>query len=629
MSFIYEPNADWIQESHIYKFWKSQGNIDLFSFRKFCAENTESFWKKALEDMNLHWTEKPKKILSEGLPFPRWAEGGRLSIVENCIDRHLSTKSNKTALIFEADEPGNSHTWTFQDLARESSYIAHILKEAGAQAGDRVALLMPMSLEMVASFFGVLRAGLSLIPVFSGYGAEAIQTRLNDAEVKFVFVQKKTTRRGKEVPVAKTLESILPACPSLKKVFYLDREEFLKGHHSTAFFPAVPFDAEAECLLLYTSGTTGKPKACVHTSFGVLATTGKEHRYSFDVKESDRFFWYTDIGWMMGPWELFGALQYGATVVLFEGTPDYPDSDRIWNILKDHRVTHFGISPTAIRVLKKAETGLLQKLEFDSLRILGSTGEPWDEESWIWFFENVGKRKTPIINISGGTEIMGCLLSPDPLSPLKPASLAQPALGVRAEVWNENGEALEKGLGHLVCLSPIPSMTKAFLGSRERYLQTYFEKFGEKVWYHGDWAFVDDEGQWFLRGRSDDTIKIAGKRVGPNEFESALMQDPRVAESAAVGIPHDIKGECVYCFVVLKKPDQDKNEQTRLELKEILSRTMGKALAPDKILFVEALPKTRSGKILRGVIRRIILNESYDSSAAENPSALEAVKRAC
>lgn len=622
----YQPRAPWIQDSHLAKLISrtaSQNVDDLFMRAR---KDVKWFWKEALDDIDLKFTKPYSELLASGLPWPKWAVGGELSIAENCIDRHLAKNARKPALIFESDLPGASHTWTFEDLARESSYVTAELRKKGAQIGDRAALLMPMSLEMVAAFFGILRAGLTVIPIFSGYGAEAIASRLQDADVKFVFIQDKTTRRGKEIPVRSTLESILPSCPSVQHIFELKREDFHRGH-ACPIVPSVSRPAESECMFLYTSGTTGKPKACVHTPFGVLATTGKELRYAFDVRKDDRFFWYTDIGWMMGPWELFGVLQYGATVVLYEGVPDFPYADRLWNILKDHKVTHLGISPTAVRVLKKNETGFLKNQSFEHLRVLGSTGEPWDEETWIWFFENVGKKKCPIINISGGTEVMGCLLMPHPLASLKPATLSGPALGVDAQTWSEDGKPLTEGLGHLVCLSPIPSMTKGFLHSPEKYLATYFEKFGEKTWYHGDWAFIDKDGFWFLRGRSDDTIKIAGKRVGPNEFESALMTDARVAEASAIGVPHEIKGESVHCFVVLKSKPEDL-EKVRKELKTVIQNAMGKAMSPEAVFFVESLPKTRSGKILRGLIRKIRLGETYDEAAVENPASLEAIKKA-
>lgn len=626
-TFIYEPKAPWIQSSHIQNFIHQHKLRDFSELLHKSQEDVEWFWTAALKDMNLEFSQPYESLLQGGLPWPRWAVGGKLNPTELCIDRHLSSRANQTAIDFEADEEGQSQSWTFQDLARESSYVCRLLKEAGAQPGDRAALLMPMSLEMCASFFGIWRAGLTIIPIFSGYGEEAILARLQDASVKFVFVQSRTTRRGKEIPVAETARRLAAQCSSVKKVFEFDREDFLKGHRSQEILPSHDFEAEDECLILYTSGTTGKPKGCVHTPFGVLATTGKELRYAFDVKESDRFFWYTDIGWMMGPWELIGCLQFGAAVVLYEGVPNFPDSDRLWRILKRYRVTHLGISPTAVRVLKKEETGFLSSTEFPDLRILGSTGEPWDEESWLWYFRQVGRERCPIINISGGTEIMGCLLSPTPLHPLKPTSLASPGLGVKLGIWSEEGQEVSSGIGHLVCLTPLPSMTKGFLNSRERYLETYFSKFGPNVWYHGDWAFRDEDGLWFLKGRSDDTIKVAGKRVGPNEFESALMEDPRVQESAAVGIPHEIKGEGVYCFVVMKAAEASSQEELETSLKLLVQKKMGKALAPERIIFCQALPKTRSGKILRSLLKKLVLKEDVDASAAENPESLQSIQK--
>lgn len=624
--WIYEPRAKWVKDSRLQSFL-NRLSLSYPQLLEKSQKEVAWFWSEALKELGLTWETKPKEMLVKGLPFPEWAAGGRLSIAENCIDRHARENPNSVAAIFESDEPGKASQWTFSDLARESSFIAKELLEAGAKPGDRAALLMPMSPEMLASFFGVLRAGLTLVPIFSGYGREAILTRLRDSNARFAFVQKTTTRKGKEIPVAAGLQEVQKECPSLQKVFVLDRQEFLEGHQNTEFVEPVVKEAEDECMLLYTSGTTGNPKGCVHTVFGVLATCGKELGFAFDVKSEDRFFWYTDIGWMMGPWELFGALQLGATTILYEGVPDYPTADRLWEIVRDHKVTHLGISPTAVRVLKKKGSQLLDSDPFPELRILGSTGEPWDEETYLWFFNAVGKKRCPIINISGGTEIMGCLLSPNPLSPLKPTSLYGPGLGVDARIWDEEGNEINEGIGHLVCLSPLPSMTKGFLGSKERYLRTYFEKFGEKVWYHGDWAMKDSDGLWFLKGRSDDTIKVAGKRVGPNEYESALMEDKRVQEVAAVGIPHEIKGEGVFCYVVLKKEEKD-IDRVRKELHQLASERMGKALQPEQILFTQSLPKTRSGKILRGLIRKQKIGEAFDSSSAENPDSLEDIQKA-
>lgn len=624
MSFIYEPKADWINESHCARLLKRSAVQNIHELRSKAASETEWFWKDLLQDAKIEFRQQYSSLLTGGLPWPKWAVNGKLSVVEHCIDRH---PQDKQAVVFESDEPGKTQTWTYGDLKRESTYIAELLHQKGAKAGDRIALVMPMSLEMLACFFGVLRAKMTVIPIFSGYGPEAIQARLQDAEVKFVFVQEKTTRRAKEVPVLEKVKSLAANCPSLKEVIVTKREEFWSGDHQPESELDGVYGSEDECMLLYTSGTTGKPKACVHTPFGVLATTAKEHRYAFDVKAEDTFFWYTDIGWMMGPWELFGALQAGAKVVLFEGVPDFPTPDRIWKILEEHKVSQFGISPTAVRVLKKSDSDFLKSLDLTHLRILGSTGEPWDEDSWTWFFNNVGKSRCPIINISGGTEVMGCLLSPTPLDPLKPTTLAGPALGVNAQIWNEDGQQIKEGIGHLVCLSPLPSMTKGFLNNPQRYLDTYFSKFGENVWFHGDWALQDEDGAWFLKGRSDDTIKVAGKRVGPNEYESALMEDQRVLEVAAVGVPHEVKGEGVHCFVVLKN-SADQSDQIISDLMDKISSKMGKALKPERIIFAPALPKTRSGKILRSIIRKISMGEDVDDSAVEDPRVLTQIKKA-
>ncbi|MDB5037086.1 MAG: AMP-dependent synthetase [Bacteriovoracaceae bacterium] len=399
---VYEPRAKWTQDSFVAKFIEKAGCKDFPSLLLKSQKDPEWFWELALKDMGLQFRTPYKKLLAEGLPWPKWALGGEISVVENCIDRHLKDHGSDTALIFEADKPGESVSWTFNDLARESHFIAEELKKKGAQKGDRAALLMPMSLEMAAAFFGILRAGLTVVPIFSGYGAEAISSRLEDSKARFIFVQEKTTRRGKEIPVRSTLDEALKTSPSIEHTLILKRADFIsQNHQASSSYHSVASPAESPVLLLYTSGTTGKPKACVHTSFGVLATTGKELRYTFDVKRSDRFFWYTDIGWMMGPWELFGVLQYGAAVVLFEGVPDFPEPDRLWKIIDDHQITHLGIAPTAIRVLKKAGDSFVEKHSLKSLRILGSSGETWDEESWKWFFEKVGKTKCPIMNMSG------------------------------------------------------------------------------------------------------------------------------------------------------------------------------------------------------------------------------------
>jgi acetyl-CoA synthetase len=483
--------------------------------------------------------------------------------------------------------------------------------------------------------------GAVAVPVFSAFGADALAVRLKDAGAKVLFTADGGYRRGQAVPILPAAQQAAQAAPALQHLVVLRRTgaavtlapgRDLWWHERVS--PRAPdehtaeLDAEARSLLLYTSGTTGRPKGTVHTHAGCLATMTKEVGYAFDVRPGDRFFWLTDIGWMMGPWEMIGVLALGATLVLFEGAPNWPRNDRLFEIVEKHRVTHLGVAPTAVRLLRRSGEEPSQGHDLSSLRILGSTGEPWDPESWSWFFERVGGRRCPLVNISGGTEMVGCLLSPLPITPLKPTTLWGPGLGMDVDVVDEQGRSVRGQVGHLVLRQPAPSLTKSFLHDDARYLATYFERFGPEVWYHGDWALVDEEGFWFLHGRSDDTIKVAGKRTGPAEVEAAVIAHPAASEAAAVGVPDDLKGEALVVFVVVKKGVQE-SEALRAELAEAIATSLGKTLRPKALRFLDALPKTRSGKILRRAIRATWLGEPPgDLGTLENPDAVAAVTSA-
>jgi len=395
----------------------------------------------------------------------------------------------------------------------------------------------------------------------------------------------------------------------------------------SAIFETVIASAEDHCLILYTSGTTGNPKGCIHTHAGALAQIGKELRYALDLRPEDVVLWMTDIGWMMVPWEMIGVALHGATMVLFEGAPDYPDPDRLWKTIAAHRVSVLGMAPTGVRLLMRYGTEPLDGCDLSSLRILGSTGEPWDPESYLWYFEHAGGARCPVINISGGTEIIGCLLFPTVVTPLKPCTLYGPAPGMDVDVFDDAGKPVRGGIGHLVCKQPAPSMTKGFLNDPQRYLDTYFSRW-PGVWYHGDWAHVDAEGFWFLHGRSDDTINIAAKRVGPAEFEAPLNAHPAVTEAAAIGVPSALKGEEAVCFVVLH-PGRAPSEALRAELSAAVVQAMGKSFKPADVRFVRMLPKTRSAKILRSLIRRLYLGEEPgDLGSLENQESLDAIRAA-
>ena len=595
----WRPGREHLEDSRVARFARARGLPDAAALHAWSIADVARFWDHALEDLGTSWYVRYGKTLdlSDGFPWARWFVGGKTNLVLNCLDRHAAGRAADAEALVAESEDGSVARWTYRTLRDDVGRTAAVLRRLGVRAGDRVGIYLPMVGEVVVALFACFQVGAVAVPVFSAFGPEALAVRLRDAGAVALFTADFGWRRGKRVDLKAA------AAPDL-------RTEVL--------------DAEAPSMVLYTSGTTGKPKGTVHTHAGCLATMTKELGYAFDVRPGDRFFWLTDVGWMMGPWEMIGVTALGATLLVYEGAPNWPEPDRLFALAAKHRVTHLGVAPTAVRVLRRAGDDLPARHDLSSLRILGSTGEPWDPDSWEWFFTRVGGERCPVMNISGGTELVGCLLSPLPITPLKATSLGMPGLGMDVDVFDEEGRSIRGGIGHLVCKQPAPSMTKGFLGDRERYLETYFERF-PGVWYHGDWAHVDAEGFWFLHGRSDDTIKVAGKRVGPAEVEAAAVSHPAASEAAAVGVPDEVKGESVVLFVVLR-PGKAESEALRDDVSRAVETALGKTLRPKAVRFVDALPKTRSGKIVRGVIRRRFLGEPVgDLASVENPDAVEAI----
>ena len=639
---IWSPSESLIRKSYVSSLMEKLKAKDRKSLWEISVKDLPGFWDTAMKDMGVEWYTPYSQVLddSKGLPWCEWFVGGKTNLALNCVDRHQSgAQKNKIALLWEGDD-GEVREFTYEAFGKAVNQAANGLKSLGVEAGDCVGILMPMVPEVVIQLFACFKVGAVAIPIFSGFGVEAIRGRLSESKAKVLFTSDIALRRGKPISVKETADASTDGLPHLAhRVVYRrgkdncpwdDKKdiwwhEWMSKQSDTC--ETAKLSAEAKSMIIFTSGTTGKPKGAQHTHAGCLATVGKEMRYTFNVDSDSRFFWFTDIGWMMGPWEMIGVTMFGGTLMLFEGAPNYPTASRLWEVIERHKITHLGISPTAIRLLMKSGDEAVSPYSMSSLQMLGSTGETWDPQSYEWFFEKVGKRRCPIMNISGGTEIMGCLLTPLPLDELKPCSLGGPGLGVDLDIFDENGKPVRGQVGHLVCKQPIPSMTKSFLGNDERYLNTYFGRW-EGVWYHGDWARVDDSGQWFLHGRSDDTMNIAGKRVGPNDFEAALMQHAAVAESAAIGVPDDLKGEACVCYVTLK-PDHEPSESLRDELKATVINVVGKSLAPREIRFAEQLPKTRSAKIVRAMIRKVYLGEPLgDTGSVENTAALDAVRNA-
>jgi len=642
---VWEPRPEWIAASNLRRFMDRHGIGSLDELQARSVDDPEWFWPAVLEDLDIRFYRPYTHILdlSEGPAFPRWCVGGQLNIVHNLLDKWQETDAaERIALRWEGEE-GTLRTLTYAGLHAEVCRCARALQSLGFQQGDVAALFMPMTPELVIAFLAVIKLGGIVLPLFSGYGAEAVRTRIRDAEARFLFTSDGFYRRGQPVYLKPVADEALADCPSVQHVIVYRRMEadnvpvtMRPGrdhwwHELVWPQPAeaetVHTDAEDVLMVIYTSGTTGRPKGAVHTHCGFPVKAAQDMYQCMDLKPGETMYWVTDMGWMMGPWLVFGTLLIGATMVLYDGAPDYPDVDRLWGLVEQHRVTHLGISPTLIRALRPHGPEPIRRHDLSSLRAVGSTGSPWDPESWLWCFEHVLGREKPILNYSGGTEISGGILCGNFFRPLKPCAFSDPVPGMAADVVDEQGRPVREAVGELVIRKPWIGMTRGFWRDRERYLDTYWRRL-EGLWVHGDFAAIDRDGLWYILGRSDDTIKVAGKRLGPAEVEAILNAHEAVAESAAIGVPHEVKGEEVVAFVVLK-PGFSPSEALRQELMERVVAALGKPLKPREIRFTTALPKTRNAKIMRRVIRAAYLGQDPgDVSSLEDPAAVEAIRQA-
>ncbi len=586
------------------------GFEDLQSFLDWSVAEPESFWDECTKECGIRWFQPYTHVLddSRGPQWSQWFVNGTTNIAYNCLDGHQGL-----AIVAETED-GSATEVTFDELRDETSRLASYLLSLGLESGDRVALVMPMTPGVVAILYACFRLGLVVVPIFSGFGEQAIWTRLADSGARLVITVESIARRGKTVAVhSKVAEAIKRGTNVQNVVLYS-----WGALGTIRDIPDAELPSEAVAFILYTSGTTGKPKGVVHTHAGCLAQMAKEIFFAFDHKPEDRFWWLSDIGWMMGPWKIIGNHTLGGTIFLYDGAPDYPSPDRLWQMLERHRITTFGISPTAIRLLMKDSKP--ERFALKALRILGSTGEPWDDTSWQWFFEEVGGSRCPIINISGGTEIVGSFLTCLPVQPLKPCSLGQPAPGIATDIVDENGVSVRGQMGYLVCKKPCPSMTRGVWNNSQRYLDTYWSRF-PGWWNHGDWASTDEDGVWYVHGRADESMNVAGRKVGPAEIEEALIEHPAVTEAAVIGVPDSVKGEGIVAFVVLQR------QVDQRDLTAHVVKTMGPTFRPNAIEIVAELPKTQSGKIVRRLIRQRYLGEPLgDSSTVANPAALDLIR---
>lgn len=644
-SIAWTPSEDVIARAQLTRFIHF---CDLSSFDELQRRSTENvawFTERLIEFLGIKFDEPFSQIvdLSRGIEWPQWCVGGQLNITKSCLDAWAEddATAHQPAVIWEGEE-GETRTLSYQELLDEVSICAAGLRACGLQKGDAIGLHLPMVPETVIALLAINRIGAIAVPLFSGYGSSAIESRLKDVGAKAIFTCDGFPRRGKNVAAKLTADEAVANLPDIVRVFvvrrtnetvpmhigrdiYFDQLMETGAKNSRLKFSEAT-SAEDPLIAIYTSGTTGKPKGILHTHCGFPIKSAQDMCFGTDVGRGTRISWLTDIGWMMGPWLIYGATILGATIVLYDGAPDFPAADRMWEFTARHNVEALGISPTLIRALLTHGDDLPARHDLSSLRILASTGEPWNPDPWWWLFEKVGKGKVPIINYSGGTEISGGILMGNPLLPIKPCGFSAPCPGIAADVVDESGNSVRGAVGELAIRQPWIGQARGFWKDAQRYLETYWSKI-PGVWIHGDWAMVDADGHWFILGRSDDTLKIAGKRVGPAEVESALVGHEAVAEAAAIGIPDELKGTALISFCVLKAGEKA-SERLADELKQKVADELGKPLKPEKVLFVAALPKTRNAKVMRRVIRAAYLGESLgDVTALENPAAVEAIQQ--
>lgn len=608
------------------------------AFLQKSIDDPDWFWRAFFEDIGFHWhTPYTQTVdLSAGKPFAQWFVGGKLNWTYNALERHLlAGRGDALALVWEGEE-GTVRRYTYAELLAEVNALARGLQQQGVQAGDRVGLFMPFIPETAIALLAISRIGAIALPLFSGFGVEPIITRMQDAEARWLFIADGFPRRGKTIPMKETALAALKQLPQVQRVFVVERAQrdlrfdpALEVRYTDLLdygeFVAPAFDSETPCMMIYTSGTTGKPKAAFHVHAGFPVKAAQDMYHLFDLKPTDTISWLTDIGWMMGPWLIMGGLILGATVFMYDGAPDYPEPDRVWAMVERHNISVLGITPTLIRALMRESSEHADRHAMPSLRAIGSTGEPWNPEPWLWTLQHVGKNRAPIINYSGGTEISGGILGCTVLRPLKPCSFNTVVPGVDAVVLNEQGEPVQGEVGLLCVRNVNPGMTRGFWRDTQRYLETYWSRF-EGIWYHGDLSLIDADGFWYILGRADDTLKIAGKRVGPAEIESVLVEHPAVSEAGVIGVPDEIKGQEAVAFVVLK-PGNEWSDALAQELLNLVATRMGKPLMPKAIHAVPDLPKTRNAKIMRRVIRAAYLGEpTGDLSALENPQSVEAIR---
>ncbi|MHB8470688.1 MAG: AMP-binding protein [Gaiellaceae bacterium] len=615
--FIWRPPPERIERANVTRLGRLLDAADYHELHRISLDEPDRFWRAVADDLGIAMAWDRVVDDSRGPEWCRWFVGARLNLARECLHRWAAARPDDEALVGRYED-GERDALTWAEASRQTTQLAEALVELGIEPGDRIAILMPMCPAVAVASHACAHVGAVQVPIFSGFAASAIAARLEDSGAKVVLCADWSLRRSKRMPMREMLD----------EAGRFAVEHVVEWSRDARAWPEVvtkqpgelaplELDAEAPYLLAYTSGTTGKPKGALHVHGGFLLSIAREAAYQADVGAGDRIHFATDMGWIMGPWTVVGGGAAGATIVFAEGAPDWPD-DRLWQLVESERLTMLGCSPTLVRALipKGDPTA-----DLSSLATLCTTGEPWNPDPYRWLFERVGRSRVPIVNCSGGTEVGACFLTTVLTEPIKPVALGFAALGQDMDVVDGEGNPVRGEVGELVCRRPWPGMTRGVWGDDERYLDAYWRRF-PGIWTHGDWASIDADGYWFLHGRSDDTLNIAGKRIGPAELESAAIGSGLVAEAAAVGVPHEVKGEVAWIFCVAT-PGSEPDDAA---VAGAVADALGKAFKPERIVWVGALPKTRSAKIVRRAVRASVLGrDPGDLSSLENPESLKEI----
>jgi acetyl-CoA synthetase len=638
---LWYPPKDLVDTANVTRLIEMLGSKSYRELVSKSITDLEWFWGKLPGWLGIEWFNDPRETMdaSKGPMWTRWYIGATLNITYNCVDRHVKNgEGSKTAFIWQG-ENGAVEEYSYSRLKSRVDKLANRLVELGVGKGDNVLLYTTMIPDMVAGFYAALKVGAAVAPVFSGFAPSSVAERIDASKAKVIISVDGYYRRGRRITLMDNLRMALnmsrhkPVAVVYSRRLGLNRklmdgeywmDELERGARPS--FEPVEVSGEDIALLMYTSGTTGKPKGIQIRQHGALLMPMKDVYFNMDLKPGDRFLWVTDIGWMMGPWQIIGVNGLGGTHVIVEGAINYPEKTRLLDLIDRLRITQFGFAATVARLLKKDVSNSLEQYDLSSIRTFGNTGEPIDRDTWNWVMYQLGRAERPLINLSGGTDMFGPIVLPSPVVPLKPSTLWGPGLGCDVDVFNDNGEPVRGEVGYLVLKKPIPSLTWGFFGEPpDRYIETYWSRF-PGVWYHGDWALIDGDGYWFILGRADDVIKVAGKRIGSAEIEDIVNSHPDVAESACVGVPDKVKGEVIACFVVPKALGAG---DLRDEVKSLVKEKLGKPFEPKYVVVVDDLPRTRSGKILRRIIRGMVRGQTLrDESILENPESLNTIREA-